>query len=235
MNDRSRPLRPDSRRSASYDLSNVFYALFLDPEMVYSCAYFTDWGNDLATAQHDKLDMICRKLRLQPGDTFLDIGCGWGALVCHAARHYGVRARGVTLAEQQIAAAKDKIICLSLQDRVTVELADYAKLEGSYDKIALIGMFEHVGLRNHPTYFHNDTSALEAARALSASRDCATFNAQRQELSQEARAFGASALHLPGRRSRPSRHVDRKSRAAQAPIRRGSAQRRAPAHPKRDL
>jgi cyclopropane-fatty-acyl-phospholipid synthase len=136
-----------------YDLSNAFYALFLDPEMVYSCAYFTDWGNDLATAQHDKLDMICRKLRLRPGDAFLDIGCGWGALVCHAARHYGVRAHGVTLAEQQIAAANDKIIRLGLQDRVTVELIDYAKLEGSYDKIASIGMFEHVGLRNHPVYF----------------------------------------------------------------------------------
>jgi cyclopropane-fatty-acyl-phospholipid synthase len=139
--------------SFHYDLSNDFYALFLDPEMVYSCAYFTDWGNDLATAQYDKLDMICRKLRLQPGDAFLDIGCGWGALVCHAARHYGVRAHGITLAEQQIAAANDKIIRLGLQDRVSVELIDYAKLEGSYDKIASIGMFEHVGLRNHPTYF----------------------------------------------------------------------------------
>ena len=137
-----------------YDLSNVFYTLFLDPQMVYSCAYFTDWGNDLATAQHDKLDMICRKLRLQPDDTFLDIGCGWGALVCHAARHYGVRAHGITLAEQQHAAAKDKTIRLGLQDQVTVELADYAKLEGSYDKIASIGMFEHVGLRNHITYFN---------------------------------------------------------------------------------
>src|SRR5450755_946705 len=82
-----------------YDLSNAFYALFLDPEMVYSCAYFRDWNNDLATAQYDKLDMICRKLRLKPGDRLLDIGCGWGALVCHAARHYGVDAVGVTLAQ----------------------------------------------------------------------------------------------------------------------------------------
>src|ERR1043166_2674249 len=75
-----------------YDLSNAFYALFLDPEMVYSCAYFRDWSNDLATAQQDKLDMICRKLRLKPGDRLLDVGSGWGALVCHAARHFGVDA-----------------------------------------------------------------------------------------------------------------------------------------------
>ncbi len=91
-----------------YDLSNAFYALFLDPEMVYSCAYFRDWNNDLATAQRDKLDMICRKLRLKPGDRLLDIGCGWGALVCHAARHYGVDAVGVTLAEEQFAYAKER-------------------------------------------------------------------------------------------------------------------------------
>ena len=72
-----------------YDVSNAFYALFLDAEMVYSCAYFRDWNNDLATAQHDKLDMICRKLRLAPGERMLDVGCGWGALACHAAKHYG--------------------------------------------------------------------------------------------------------------------------------------------------
>ena len=76
-----------------YDLSNDFYALFLDPEMVYSCAYFTDWQNDIATAQHDKLEMICRKLRLKPGDRFLDVGAGWGGLVCHAATLWCHRAR----------------------------------------------------------------------------------------------------------------------------------------------
>ncbi len=136
-----------------YDVSNAFYALFLDPEMVYTCAYFSDWSNDLATAQRDKLDMICRKLALKPGDEFLDIGCGWGALVCHAAQHYGVRAHGVTLAEEQLTAARDKIARLGLGDRVTVALKDYATLDGQYDKIASIGMFEHVGLANHPTYF----------------------------------------------------------------------------------
>jgi cyclopropane-fatty-acyl-phospholipid synthase len=136
-----------------YDLSNRFYELFLDPEMVYSCAYFKDWSNDLATAQADKLDMICRKLRLTPGESFLDIGCGWGALVCHAARHYGVRAHGVTLAEEQFAYAKEKVARLGLEDKVTLELKDYSRLDGGFDKIASIGMFEHVGIANHPTYF----------------------------------------------------------------------------------
>jgi len=136
-----------------YDLSNRFYELFLDPEMVYTCAYFKDWSNDLATAQTDKLDMICRKLRLKPGDTFLDIGCGWGALVCHAAMHYGVHAHGVTLAEEQFAYAKEKVARLKLEDKVTLELRDYALVEGSFDKIASIGMFEQVGIANYPTYF----------------------------------------------------------------------------------
>jgi cyclopropane-fatty-acyl-phospholipid synthase len=136
-----------------YDLSNRFYELFLDPEMVYSCAYFKDWNNDLAAAQTDKLDMICRKLRLQPGEHLLDIGCGWGALVCHAARQYGVLAHGVTLAEEQFAYAREKVARLGLEDKVTLELRDYALVEGSFDKIASIGMFEHVGEANHPAYF----------------------------------------------------------------------------------
>ena len=136
-----------------YDLSNAFYALFLDPEMVYSCGYFTDWNNDLATAQRDKLDMICRKLRLQPGESLLDVGCGWGALVCHAAQHYGVRAHGITLAQQQYDYAREKVARLGLEDRVTLELRDYSTLDGSYDKIASIGMFEHVGFANHRRYF----------------------------------------------------------------------------------
>jgi cyclopropane-fatty-acyl-phospholipid synthase len=136
-----------------YDISNAFYALFLDPEMVYSCGYFRDWNNDLATAQRDKLDMICRKLRLKPGDTLLDIGCGWGGLVCHAAQHYGVKAHGLTLAEQQLTYAQEKIARLGLTDQVTVELRDYSQAAGAYDKIASVGMFEHVGVPNHGTYF----------------------------------------------------------------------------------
>ena len=136
-----------------YDLSNAFYALFLDPEMVYSCAYFRDWNNDLATAQHDKLDMICRKLSLQPGDRLLDIGCGWGALVCHAAKHFGATAVGVTLAEEQFAYAKEKVSRFGLEDKVTIELRDYSLVDGDFDRIASIGMFEHVGVANYPAYF----------------------------------------------------------------------------------
>jgi len=143
-----------------YDVGNDFYALFLDPEMLYSCAYFTDWSNDLARAQHDKLDMICRKLRLQPGERFLDIGCGWGALLCHAARHYGVQAHGVTLSQAQHDFAIEKIARLGLEGRVTVELRSYETLEGEFDKIASIGMYEHVGIANYPAYFGKLNSLL---------------------------------------------------------------------------
>jgi cyclopropane-fatty-acyl-phospholipid synthase len=136
-----------------YDLSNRFYALFLDPEMVYSCAYFPRWEASLEEAQAAKLDMICRKLRLRPGERFLDIGCGWGGLVCHAARHYGVEAHGVTLSQAQLDFAREKIGRLGLRDRVFVELKDFREVRGEYDKIASVGMFEHVGLANRPAYF----------------------------------------------------------------------------------
>lgn len=136
-----------------YDVSNDFYSRFLDPEMVYTCAYFKDWSNDLATAQKDKLDMICRKLRLKPGERMLDIGCGWGALICHAAEHYGVNAVGVTLAEEQLKLAREKIIERGLQDKVSVELIDYRNMKGTFDKISSIGMFEAVGIDNYDNYF----------------------------------------------------------------------------------
>jgi cyclopropane-fatty-acyl-phospholipid synthase len=148
--------------SHHYDVSNKFYSLFLDPEMVYSCAYFTDWDNDLATAQRAKLDMICRKLRLRPGESLLDIGCGWGALICHAAKHYGVRAHGVTLAEEQFRLAREKIARLGLEDRVSVELIDYSALNRTFDKIASIGMFEHVAIPNQSTYFSTIQRLLSA-------------------------------------------------------------------------
>jgi cyclopropane-fatty-acyl-phospholipid synthase len=143
-----------------YDLGNEFYALFLDPEMQYSCGYFTDWGNTLEQGQHDKLEMICRKLRLAPGETLLDIGCGWGGLICYAARHFGVTAHGVTLSEEQFSFANNKIQSLGLGDRVKVELRDYSSLEGTYDKIASIGMYEHVGIANYQAYFSKVRSLL---------------------------------------------------------------------------
>ena len=143
-----------------YDLSNEFYALFLDPEMVYSCAYFTDWENDIAQAQADKLEMICRKLRLKEGDRLLDIGCGWGGLICHAAKTYGVTAHGITLSEAQLEFAREKIARLGLQDRVTVELKDYSMMQGQFDKIASIGMYEHIGLKNIPAYMKKMQSLL---------------------------------------------------------------------------
>jgi cyclopropane-fatty-acyl-phospholipid synthase len=156
-NSHARDGRPQTNKqnvAYHYDVSNVFYRLFLDPEMVYTCAYFQpDWHDDLARAQFDKLDMICRKLRLKPGDRFLDIGCGWGALICHAAQHFGVKATGVTLSEEQAALAREKIAALGLQDRVEVVLRDYTQMEGEFDKISSIGMFEQVGIRNYPDYF----------------------------------------------------------------------------------
>ncbi len=136
-----------------YDLSNEFYALFLDPEMQYSCAYFRDWENSLEQAQQDKLDITCRRLRLQPGERLLDVGCGWGGLICHAAKHFGVLAHGVTLSQAQYEFATEKIKRECLVGRATVELADYREIQGEYDKIVSIEMFEHVGIANHPTFF----------------------------------------------------------------------------------
>lgn len=138
-----------------YDVSNEFYALWLDRAMVYSCAYFETPDVDLDAAQQAKLEHICRKLLLKPEDKFLDIGCGWGALVIYAAKHYGVRAHGVTLSPQQLKVAQERIDQAGLTDRVRVELLDYRDLPGEsvYDKVASVGMFEHVGLKNLPMYF----------------------------------------------------------------------------------
>ena len=138
-----------------YDVSNQFYALWLDKNMVYSCAYFEHPHNTLEQAQFAKLDHICKKLTLKAGDHFLDIGCGWGALLLHAAKHYGVIAHGVTLSQQQLTYARQQITQAGLQHKVTVDLCDYRdiKSEAYFDKIASVGMFEHVGLKNLPVYF----------------------------------------------------------------------------------
>ncbi len=138
-----------------YDVSNDFYGLWLDRRMVYSCAYFRNGDETLEAAQEQKLEHICRKLQLAPGERFLDIGCGWGALVTWAAERYGVTATGITLSEHQHALANERIRAAGLQNRCSVLLQDYRDLpgEGAFDKIASVGMFEHVGLKNLPLYF----------------------------------------------------------------------------------
>ena len=137
-----------------YDVSNEFYSQWLDPRMVYSCAYFRTGTEDLATAQTAKLDHICRKLKLLPDERLLDIGCGWGAMVIHAASRYGVRAVGVTLSTRQFELARQRVRAAGLEDRVEIRLQDYRDIQdGPYDKISSIGMFEHVGLKNLGQYF----------------------------------------------------------------------------------
>ena len=138
-----------------YDVSNEFYSLWLDPQMVYSCAYFRTGDEDLATAQAQKLDHICRKLMLAPGRTLLDIGCGWGALVIHAARHYGVKAVGVTLSSNQFELATERVRAAGLEGQVEIRLQDYRDIpgDGVFDRISSVGMFEHVGLKNLRAYF----------------------------------------------------------------------------------
>ena len=138
-----------------YDVSNAFYRLWLDARMVYSCAYFRTEADSIDQAQVQKLDHVCRKLMLSPGESFLDIGCGWGALILHAANEYGVNATGITLSQNQHDHVKAKIAEAGLEKRVKVELRDYLDLpeDRLYDKIASIGMFEHVGIRNYPRYF----------------------------------------------------------------------------------
>ena len=138
-----------------YDVSDDFYALWLDPRRVYSCAYYRTADLTLAQAQEAKLDHICRKLMLQPGERFLDIGAGWGGLLLWAAEHYGVDATGITLSKNQHAHVTRLIQDKGLQGRVRVELRDYRSLEPSirFDKISSVGMFEHVGRANMPAYF----------------------------------------------------------------------------------
>lgn len=138
-----------------YDVSNEFYQAWLDKQMVYSCAYFETPDQDLEQAQINKLNHICRKLRLKPGESFLDVGCGWGALACWAAKHFGVNSYGITLSKNQYEYANEQIKKQGLQSLVKIDLRDYRELSTvkKYDKISSIGMFEHVGLKNLPEYF----------------------------------------------------------------------------------
>lgn len=129
-----------------YDVSNRFYRLVLGPSMVYSCAYYSSAEDSLEEAQERKLDLICRKLHLREGERLLDVGCGWGSLLLHAAEHYGARAVGVTLSEPQAELARARIAEAGLADHCEVRVADYREVQdGPYDKIASVGMYEHVG------------------------------------------------------------------------------------------
>lgn len=143
--------------SFHYDVSNDFYKLWLDPAMIYSCAYFKSPDDSLETAQAQKLNYICRKLRLRPGERLLDIGCGWGGLIIHAARYYGVHAIGITLSEQQLAFAEKRINEVGLSSGCEAHLLDYrdAHQLGEFDKLVSVGMVEHVGEIALPQYFSN--------------------------------------------------------------------------------
>jgi cyclopropane-fatty-acyl-phospholipid synthase len=136
-----------------YDRPTAFYKLFLDPQLVYSCAYFADPSESLETAQIAKLDHICRKLDVHGNERFLDVGCGWGSLIMHAAERYGARSEGCTLSHEQSGYIRSALKDRHLEDRVHVVEADFESLRGRFDKIASVGMFEHVGRHRLRTYF----------------------------------------------------------------------------------
>jgi cyclopropane-fatty-acyl-phospholipid synthase len=143
-----------------YDVSNDFYSTWLDENMVYSCAYFENGDEDLATAQLKKIDHILAKIQVRPGHTLLDIGCGWGALVIRAAQKYGAKCVGVTLSKNQFELAQERVQRAGLTDRVEIRLEDYRDVTGTFDRITSVGMFEHVGAKNLHAYFSKIHSLL---------------------------------------------------------------------------
>lgn len=150
--------------SYHYDLSNDFYSLWLDEQMVYSCAYFESPEQTLEQAQLAKLRHLCRKLRLQPGERLLDVGCGWGGLARLAAREFGVEVYGITLSQAQLQLGRQRVHEEGLDDRVRLELQDYRDLpqDGRFDKVVSVGMFEHVGHANLPLYCQRLFGAVKA-------------------------------------------------------------------------
>ncbi|CAN5868959.1 cyclopropane-fatty-acyl-phospholipid synthase family protein [soil metagenome] len=169
---RGRRHSPDRDRAAiafHYDLSTAFYRAFLDEDLVYSCAYWTDDEDDtLAAAQARKLELVCRKLRLRPGMRMLDVGCGWGSLVLHAAQHHGVQALGVTLSAAQAEVARERVASAGLADRVEIRHVDYRDLgrTAEFDAIASVGMVEHVGPDHLAAYFKSLRALLSAGGLL---------------------------------------------------------------------
>ncbi len=153
-----RPARHDRQLDAEaiayhYDLSNEFYRQWLDRGMVYSCAYFQDEADTLEQAQEQKIDHILRKLKVLPDNRLLDIGCGWGALIIRAAEKFGAQALGITLSRNQCELARERIAAAGLKGRCEVRIEDYRDVAGHFDRIASVGMFEHVGFKNLRTYF----------------------------------------------------------------------------------
>jgi cyclopropane-fatty-acyl-phospholipid synthase len=163
--ERHSPQRDRDAVTFHYDVSNDFYSLWLDRSMTYSCAYFTSPEDDLEAAQERKLDYVCRKLRLRPDQRLLDIGCGWGALVIHAAKHFGVRAEGITLSMPQAEWARARIAEAGLTNEAKVEVRDYREISTSnkepYEAIVSVGMAEHVGRERLPDYFTTAYRALK--------------------------------------------------------------------------
>ncbi|MXG91236.1 SAM-dependent methyltransferase [Nocardioides flavescens] len=145
-------LRDREAISFHYDLSNEFYELILEPQMAYSCGYHSSPEQPLEEAQFAKLSLVCRKLGLEPGMTFLDIGCGWGSLSLHAAEHFGAQVTGITIAAEQKRFIDARIRERGLEDRVTIKLCDYRDSVGEYDAVGSLEMGEHVGQGNYPTY-----------------------------------------------------------------------------------
>ncbi|MBR7069760.1 MAG: class I SAM-dependent methyltransferase [Oxalobacter sp.] len=136
-----------------YDVSNEFYQQWLDPNMVYSCGYFENEDDDLATAQIKKIDHILTKIKVQPGDRLLDIGCGWGALAIRAAEKFGANVVGITLSKNQYELARQRVKEKGLENKVDIRIQDYRDVKGSFERITSVGMFEHVGLRHLVEYF----------------------------------------------------------------------------------
>lgn len=148
-------LRPSAIHNAQYhyDLGNDFYKLWLDPSLAYTCAYFANEDDDLATAQRQKFDLVCRKARLQLGQKVIDLGCGWGGLMFHAAEHYGVEITGIVAAKEQAAHIEEEAKKRNLSDRVHVQCSDWRDATGAYDRVLSVGMLEHVGFAQYQEFF----------------------------------------------------------------------------------
>ncbi|MEO1376200.1 MAG: class I SAM-dependent methyltransferase [Cyanobacteria bacterium J06635_10] len=143
-----------------YDVGNDFYQYFLDPTMTYSCGYQMKETDTLEAMQRQKYELICKKLALQPGESLVDIGCGWGGMLIYAAENYGISGTGITLSVEQAALAKQRIEQKGLSDKIKIEIADYREIKGQYDKFVSIGMFEHVGKDSFTTFMQKASELL---------------------------------------------------------------------------